>query len=181
MHWRFVDWSKAWSQPPSLVLALGLCFATAINLPILYWWDGYEVNLTQQKILEQQNSQLDRIKLIKELKGYHVPSQSLAVDYDELSQLYPKSFSTSDMYAYVSSQMPPDVSVIAWRWNEADDYYLLTVTLESSFRSLKDFISLALGYIKTSRLESMVVELQEGKLISELELGFYIRKVQHEG
>ncbi len=179
MHWRFIDWSSFWLKPSWVMLGIGFGVAFVINTPVAYLWHEYRTENVQQKEREQQFVDMSKLKLIKQLEGYRDPSQNNGAIDGEMSLAYPEFFSTSEFYTYISSILPAQIEITAWKWRVEQGRYLLTVGLKGPFERVKKFVSLALGYAKTSRLESVKIELGEQGLIAELQLGFYVREIEN--
>lgn len=54
------------------------------------------------------------------------------------------------------------------------------MTSQGSFEQIRQLITLALDYQKTSRLESVEIKLVEGRLMADLNLGFYTKEQAYE-
>ncbi|WP_261834548.1 hypothetical protein [Vibrio ishigakensis] len=143
-------------------------------------WQEYKVELEQQIESDQQIMEINRIKLIKQLEGYHYPSLDYAEKYQNLLRLYPDNFSTSEFYTYLISRISRGIEITSWRWLSQDGRLFLLMTFQGSFEQIRQLMTLALGYQKTSRLESVDIKLVEGRLTADLKLAFYLKEQVYE-
>lgn len=162
------------------MLWVGLALAFITNCVLALIWHEYKVELEQQIESDQQIMEINRIKLIKQLEGYHYPSLDYAEKYQKLLRLYPDTFSTSEFYTYLISRIPRGVEITSWRWLSEDGRLCLLITSQGSFEQIRQLITLALDYQKTSRLENVEIKLVEGRLMADLKLGFYTKEQAYE-